>query len=162
MSASLNCRAWKSFSARRTGCGSHVGLRGVEGELRAAQRTGGDVQPPAVQPGHGEAEALPLLADAIVGRHAAVEVDLRGRLGVPAHLALVGPEAEARRALLDHEGRDALGALAARAGHDHIEVRDPAARDEGLAAVEHIVVAVRLAVVRMLAASEPEPGSVRQ
>eukprot|EP01035_Chromulina_nebulosa_P031547 gene31547-42060_t len=60
---------------------------------------------------------------------------LGGRLRLPAHLALVGPEAESGRALLDHEGRDALGARLAGAGHDDIDVRHPAAANEGLGPV---------------------------
>jgi hypothetical protein len=37
-----------------------IGHRLVEAALRAAQRAGADVEPPAIEPGHGEAEAVAL------------------------------------------------------------------------------------------------------
>ncbi len=125
--------------------GVQVALGAVQGQARPAQRAGGDVQPPAVQAHHGEAETVALVADPVLDRHAAiVEIDDGGGLAAPAHLLLVRPEAEARRPLLHHHGRDAPGPGLAGADHDHIDVRDPGAGNEGLGAVQHIVVALAL------------------
>ena len=81
----------------------------VERELGAAEGAGGDVEAPAIEAGHREAEAVAFLTDPVSCGHAHfVEDDLRRRLTFPAHLAFVGPEGEAGRALLDDEGGDAL------------------------------------------------------
>ncbi|MNE14333.1 hypothetical protein D3C80_1072090 [compost metagenome] len=123
--------------------GRDVVLRRLQRQTGPAQRAGGDVQAPAVQAGHGVFEARAFLAHQIGDRHAAVvEADHGGRLGVPAHLLLIGAEGKAGRSRLDHQGRNALRPLAAGADHDDIDVRRPCARDEGLGAVQHIVVAV--------------------
>jgi len=42
---------------------AHVFDGAVEAELRAADRAGRDVEPPAVEPGHRDLESLPLGAD---------------------------------------------------------------------------------------------------
>src|SRR3546814_16092600 len=70
-----------------------IGNRFVEAALRAAQGTGADVEPPAVEPRHREAETVALGADAVFDRHLhIVEDHLRGGGGVPAELALLGAE----------------------------------------------------------------------
>jgi hypothetical protein len=121
----------------------HVVQRDVERRLRAAQRAGGDVQPPAVEAGHGVAEALAFLAQQRLGGNAGgFEQDLPGGLGVPAHLALVGAEAEAHRLLRDQERRNAVRARTAGADHGQVEVRGAGAADELLGAVQHIALVV--------------------
>ena len=111
MSASRNCSAWKSESfgpkARRS---RHVGEGLVERRLRAAERAGGDVEAPAVEarPWRSGSPRPRRRGGWPTGHAAAVEAHGAGRLGVPAHLALVGAEGEAGRALLDHDRRDAL------------------------------------------------------
>src|SRR3546814_7292494 len=78
-------------------------------------------------------------------RHAGtLEDHRRGRLAVPAELSLLLAEGEARRVARHEQGRDALGARPTGAAHDEIEVARPATGDEGLAAVQHVVVAVPL------------------
>src|SRR5690348_8664809 len=76
----------------------HVFDRTVEAELRAAERAGADIDAAAVEPGHGDAEALAFRADAVVDRHAAIlEQHHRGRLRLPAELLLLRAEREPRR-----------------------------------------------------------------
>src|SRR6478672_10438048 len=71
----------------------HVLERAVEAELRTADRAGRDIEPPAVEPAHGDAKAISLGADAICNRHpAAIEHDHCGRLRLPAELLLLCPE----------------------------------------------------------------------
>jgi hypothetical protein len=102
--------------------------------LRRAERTGRDVQPPAVEPRHRVFEAFALFAPAGSRRaRAVVELHLAGRLRAPAHLVLEPAEGQPRRAVLDHR-RDAFGPVLAGAHHDDIGVRIAAARDEGLGA----------------------------
>src|SRR6185312_14025590 len=48
----------------------HVIDRTVEAELRAAERTGRNVEPPAVEPTHRDAETLAFRADAVRNWHA--------------------------------------------------------------------------------------------
>ena len=138
MSARRNWRAWKSLSAWPKAWRSRgVGEGAVEGGLGAAEGGGGDVEPAAVEAGHGVAEACALVAEQVVGRDAAVvELDLGGGLGLPAHLALRRAEAEAGGSGLDQHGRDAARAVAAGADHDEVEVGEAAAGDEGLGAVQ--------------------------
>ena len=82
-------------------------------------------------------------ADQVCRRHAAIlEHHHRGRLRFPAELLLLRAEGEPRRALLDHDAGDAARAALAGAHHADIDVGDAAAGDEGLGAVEHVVVAV--------------------
>src|SRR5581483_11379479 len=82
----------------------------VEGRPGSAERAGTDVHATPVESAHGELEALPLLADAVGGRHlAALEDDLPRRLGVPAHLLLERTERETRGAL--HHGEGPPGSL---------------------------------------------------
>ncbi len=145
MSAILNCSAWKSaICAPERLALEHVLARLVERRPGRAQRAGADVDAPAVEPAHGELEALAFRADAVGGRHLAVLEDhLPRRLRVPAHLLLVGAEREPRRVLHHREGRDAAGALVARAREHEIEVGGAGAGDELLGAVEDVVVARR-------------------
>ena len=120
-----------------------IGDRLVEGELGAAERAGGDVEPAAIKACHGEAEAVALFADAIGRRHThAIENDLAGRLGFPAHLALVGAKRKPRRILLDDEGGDALGAIVRRARHEDVNIRRARAGDELFGAGDDIIIAV--------------------
>ena len=141
----------------------HVVDGAVEAELRAADRAGADVQAAAVEPGHGDLEALALGADEVGRRHAAIlEHHHGGRLRFPAELLLLRAVGEARRALLHHDGGNAARARFAGARHHHVNVGDAAAGDEGLGAVEHIMSPSRRARVVRLAASEPASGSVRQ
>src|SRR5438876_1011091 len=50
--------------------GGEVFLGGLNGQGRAAERAGGDVEAPAIEARHGDAEALALVADAVIDRHA--------------------------------------------------------------------------------------------
>ena len=86
---------------------------------------------------------MALFANPVRRRHAhAIEDHLRRRLALPAHLALVGAKAETRRALLDDEGRHALGAIVRGPRHQHVNVRRARARDELFRAGDDIVVAI--------------------
>ena len=117
-----------------------MGLRSLEAGARRAERAGRDVDPPAVEAPHRDLEALALRADAVVDRHAAVLEDHhRGRLRVPAELLLLRAEAQPGRAPLDHDAADAARALAAGAHHAGVDVGRAGARDERLAAVQHVV-----------------------
>ena len=122
----------------------HVRDGAVEAELRAAERAGRDVEPPAVEPGHGDLEALAFRADAVCDRHAAVlEHHHRGRLRFPAELLLLRAERQPGRALLDHECRKCRAAPCSPVrAITSVDVRPAAAGNEGLGAVEHIIVAV--------------------
>jgi hypothetical protein len=124
MSASVNWVFWKSA----IGCAELLALLGVfdrlvEAALRAAERAGADVEPAAVEPHHRDAEALALGADAILDRHAdIVEIHLRGRLRMPAELALLRAEADAGHVLFDHQAGNALGAILAGADHGDVDL----------------------------------------
>lgn len=131
--------------------------------MSTAERRGGDVQATAIEPAHGDLEAVAFAAEAIFSGYAhAVEHDGAGRLHVPAHLLLVGAEGQARRILLDDEGRDPLGAVFAGARHDHIEAGFTGAGDELFLAGQHIAVAVLDRLCLQRRRIEPEPGSVRR
>jgi hypothetical protein len=87
-----------------------VGDRLVEAALRAAQRAGADVEPAAVEAHHRDAEAFALAADAVGDRHPdLVEIDLGGRLRMPAELLLLRAEADALHVLLDDQAVMPLG-----------------------------------------------------
>ena len=106
----------------------------TEAELRAADRAGGDVEPPAVEAGHRDLEAVTLVADQVFRRHAAVlEIHHRGRLRFPAELLLLRAIGESRRALLDHDRADAAALLLTRAHHADVQIVVARARDELLA-----------------------------
>ena len=90
-------------------------------------------------------EALPFLAEQLIGRHpAVVEEHLAGLAGAHAELVFLLARRHARRAVLDDERRDALrpgGAIGDR--HDDHDVADAAVRRERLRAVQHPAVADR-------------------
>ena len=65
---------------------------------------------PAVEPHHGDAEAFAFAADAVGDGHSdLVEIDLRGRLRMPAELLFLRAEADARHVLLDDQAVMPLG-----------------------------------------------------
>ncbi len=67
----------------------HIGNRLIEPGLRRAQRTGRDIEAPAIQTRHSVREPAAFLAQQMAGGHAAIiELHLPGRLGTPAHLVL--------------------------------------------------------------------------
>ena len=134
--------------------------RGSAGRRRGA---GGDVQAAAIETCHGDLESLAFAADQVADRHADVfEVHHGRRLRVPAQLAFLGAEADAGPVFLDHQADDAAMAIFAGADHADVDLVFTAAGDEGLGAVDHVVVAVATGLVFSDAASEPAPGSVRQ
>src|SRR5205814_10636373 len=83
----------------------HVARRRLQAGARPAQRAGADIDAAAVEPGHGDLEAMALRPQAVGDRHLAVLEDHgRRRLAVPAELLLLLAERKARRAVLDHQG----------------------------------------------------------
>ena len=124
MSASLNCSAWKLGERLAELLALvQVAARRVERALRGADRAGRDVDAPAVQPLHRDAEALAFAAQQVLGRHAhVVEVDGARGLAVPAHLVFLLAVADAGRVGRHREGRDAARAAAAGARHQHQHV----------------------------------------
>ena len=118
---------------------AHIDQRLVKRLRRAAQRTGGDVEPPAIKPRHGDAKPLTLRAQPIGCGNAAILANhLPRRLRLPAHLPLIGPKRQPRRILLHHKRGHAARALVRGASDDHIKVSRPGARDELLDAIEQI------------------------
>ena len=110
---------------------------------RRADGAGADVEPTAIKAHHRDLEAVALIADEIFHRHPAiVEEDLRRRLGIPAHLAFLRAETDAGRIRRHGDTADPLRAVIAGADHGHIDIRLAATGDEGLAAVQHIMIAV--------------------
>ena len=74
------------------------------------KRAGADVEAAAVEAHHGDAEAFALGADAVGDRHAdLVEIDLGGRLRMPAELLFLGAEADALHVLFDDQAVMPLG-----------------------------------------------------
>ena len=121
----------------------HVGQRLVERALRAAKRTGRDIDAAAVEPGHRNLEADAFVAEPVGNRHPRILENHRaGRLRIPAHLALVGADRKPGRIAFNDNGRDAAGSVAAGPHHRHIEVALAGTRNELLLAVEHVVIAV--------------------
>src|SRR5581483_10889215 len=76
------------------------------------------------------------------GDAAILEEHHRRRLAVPTELLLALAEGEAGRALFNDEAGDAARPLAARTHHRDIEVADAAAGDEGLGAVDDVLIAL--------------------
>src|SRR5437660_348607 len=83
-------------------------------------------RPRHVERAHRDLESLALLTEPLLDRHGAVrEVERHGGRAADAHLLLFLADREPRHALLDEEGRDALGALARidrREDRDHVGV----------------------------------------
>src|SRR4029077_17206760 len=119
---------------------AHVFDGALQAELGAADRAGGAVEPAAVEPGHGDAKAKTLLADAVGDRNPAILEDHhRGRLRFPAELFFLGAERKARRPLFHDDAGNAVRPLLSGAHHADIKVRDAAAGDEGLRAVDDVM-----------------------
>ena len=115
----------------------------VEGLLGSADRAGGDVDAPAIERLHGELEPFPLLPQPVTGGDAhGAEVHLPGGLAVPAHLLLRLAVTHAGGLGRYHEGGDPLRPLAAGAGHHHQHIGAAGARDEHLAAVDDVILAI--------------------
>src|SRR5207248_1916895 len=120
-----------------------VVARRLEASACPAERAGRDVETAAVEPHHGDFEAVALLAETIGDRDAAILEDHhRSRLRIPAELLLLLAERQAGRLFLGDEARDALWPRPAGPHHRHIDVADPAAGDERLGPVEHVLIAV--------------------
>ena len=121
----------------------HVALRRGQRALRRAHRAGCDIDAAAVQPLHRDAKALPFLPEQLRRRHAhPIEGDRSRGLAVPAHLVLLAAVLDARGIGLDEEGGDAIRARPAGARHHDQHVGRARAGDEGLAAIEHIRIAI--------------------
>jgi len=121
------------------GCG---GRRPFFMGARAAQRAGADIDAAAVQSHHRYFEAVTFRSEPVRNRHPAVLEDhRRGRLAVPAEFAFLRPETQSRRAVFNDETGDAARSGLAGAHHADIDIRASTARDEGLAAVQHVMVA---------------------
>ena len=121
-----------------------IGQRVLKGSLSDPQCLGGNTDTAAVQRGHGDFEALALLAQQVfLGNLYVVEDQLRRGGGADAHFIIVVTELEAFPTLLHNKSRDAPGADVRRGdGEDHIGVRLWRVGDEDLAAVEQPVVAL--------------------
>ena len=76
------------------------------------------------------------------GHPCAFEDDLRGGLGIPAHLLFFGTETDTGSALFDDERRNATRTVAAGAGHHDVDIGYARPGDELLHAVEHVEVTV--------------------
>ena len=82
--------------------------RVLEGSLSDPQRLGGNTDAAAVQRGHGDFEALALLAQQVfLGNLYVVEDQLRRGGGADAHFIIVVTELEAFPSLLHNKSRDA-------------------------------------------------------
>src|SRR5438132_7317908 len=121
-----------------------VGERVLERGAADAEAPGGDAGAAAGEQAERLLEALVLLADEILRRHAHVlEDDLRRVARAQPELLDLAPVPEPGCALLHHEGRDAALSLLGRGrGHHHVDVSDRPLRDEHLGAVQHPRVAV--------------------
>ena len=135
-----------------------VGQRVLKGSLGDTQCLCRDTDAAAVQRGHGDLEAVALLAQQVLlGDLHVVEDQLRRGGGANSHLVVVVAELKALPALLHDEGGDAAGADVRRGdGENHIGVRLGRVGDEDLAAVEQVVVA--LVQRRGLRAAGVRPG----
>ncbi len=145
MSASLNCNAWNSASGlAELAAFEQIGARRLETGARAAQRAGGDIEPPAVEPHHRDLEAVALGAEPVGDRHPAILEDHhRGRLRCSSR-AFFSFLPKERPGVPFSTTRHEMpfGPCAAGPHHRDIDVADAAARDERLGAVQHVVVAV--------------------
>ena len=97
----------------------------------------------ALEVGHDAGETGILRADQVLHRHlAVVEEQLSGIRGPPAHLFQLAANAKTRRALLHQQQADAAKALTAGAHRHRVVIGTHAAGDEGLAAIDAVVIAV--------------------
>ena len=120
-----------------------VGHAFVEADLHHAQRLGDQADALQVEILHDGDEAAVLLAQQVFRRHPAfVEIERRLVGAPPAHLAVERRAAEILRIGLDEEQRYAGQPLAAGARRDDEIVARHAAGDEGLAALDDVMVAV--------------------
>jgi hypothetical protein len=107
------------------------------------ERLGGDPHPLLLEEFHQLVEAAVLLPDEILGGHAhAVVSELGGVGGVPAHRLDLPLDLEALAVGLDDDRGDPAVALAAGPTHRQHVVGDRAVGDEGLHAVDDVLVAV--------------------
>ena len=115
---------------------------GLIGPLGDAQGLSGNADPAAVQGGHGDLEALALLAQQVLLGHLhVVEVQLAGGGGADAHLVVVLLKGEALPALFHDKGGDAPGADAGGGdGKDHVGAGLAAVGDEDFLPVQEVVV----------------------
>src|SRR5215467_7443792 len=108
---------------------------------RAAERTRRDIEAPAIEPAHGDLEALSFGADAVRNRDAArFEHHHGGRLRMPAEFFLLRAEGDPGGAVLDQEARDAVRPPVSRARHHEVDVGAATARNERLGAIEHVMI----------------------
>ena len=120
-----------------------VGHAFVEADLHHAERLGDQADALQVEILHDGDEAAVLLAEQVFRRHPAfVEIERRLVGAPPAHLAVERRAAEILRIGLDEEQRYAGQPLAAGARRDDEIVARHAAGDEGLAALDDVMVAV--------------------
>ena len=113
----------------------HIGPRCVKGLLRRPQRTGRDIQPPAVQPSHGVGKPEAFGAQKVFdGCLAVIQLHLPGRLRAPAHFVFQPAKGQPLCAIFHDQSRDALWAVIACPGHDNIGIRIASTRDKGLGA----------------------------
>ena len=137
---------WNSISGLPNACA----LLGVVGRqldraLHRGDRADGERQPLLRQLLHQLDEALPFLgAEQVFRRHRRIVEEQFGRVGrVQPDLVEVAAAPEALVALgLDHDQRQSLGARPAGARHDDDEVGGLAVGDEGLLAVDDVVIAL--------------------
>ena len=111
--------------------------------LRRAHRAGCDIDSTSIEPFHGNGEPLTFFAQSIGRRDAnIIKADLPRGLRIPTHLALfltVGNSLE----ISGYEKRgDAPGSAIACSRHDNEDIRVASARDENLAAIEPIAIAL--------------------
>ena len=120
-----------------------IAQRDIQSGFRAPQGTSRDIQAPAIQPRHREAEALPFLTENSIRAHARIfENHLACRLRIPAHFAFIGAEGKPGRFLRDQQRGNAIRAVTARAQHGQIKIRCPSARDELLGAIQDIALII--------------------
>src|SRR6185437_6171624 len=103
---------------------SCIGERFVQRRACRADRAGADIDAPAIQSHHRDAEAFSFTTDAIGDRHAAVVEDhLRRGLAVPSHLSLLLAEGKTGSALLDDQAGNAPGTVLSGTHHADIDIR---------------------------------------
>src|SRR5258708_17187953 len=94
----------------------HIGDSALEAELRTAERAGRDIEAPAIEPAHGDLEALSFGADAVRNRDAARLQDHHGgRLRMPAEVFLLRAEGAPGGAVRDQETGESVPTPSSRA-----------------------------------------------